>query len=63
MPSPRESEPGAAQANRRCPYLIGPPYVSAMDVPMEFTQDEAGSASFGISRSKRLGQAGNPPQF
>jgi hypothetical protein len=32
----------------RCAHIIGPPYVFAMDVPLEFTQDESGSASFGI---------------
>jgi hypothetical protein len=31
-------------------YLIGPPYVFAMDVPVGRRQDESGSASFGISR-------------
>jgi hypothetical protein len=38
-------------ARALCPYLIGPPYVFAMDVPLEFTQDESGSASFGISHA------------
>src|SRR5258708_40039676 len=39
-------------ARALCPYLIGPPYVFAMDVPLEFTQDESGSASFGIRSNK-----------
>ena len=31
------------------PYPIEPPYVFAIDVPMGLTQDESGSASFGIT--------------
>src|SRR6266568_5052907 len=30
-------------------YLIGPPYVFAMDVPVGRRQDESGSGSFGIN--------------
>src|SRR5215831_16109959 len=46
----------------RSQYLIGPPYVFAMDVPVGRRQDESGSASFGISRFDRATGLANPRQ-